>query len=156
VRERPARVGSRLGWKKIFLNPPSPVPILPRSGGKILAMEPLPNPYEPPQMPLAQLVPTAEPGNFAPGELPCHRCGQPVPPRARRCPACDARPLFDRLQLWLTAIPIFVIWTGTIVTQQLRGSTDTLPLSLLFAIVSITGIWFGMQALFKKLRRGKW
>ena len=121
-----------------------------------LGMEPDQNPYEAPQMPLAQLVPAAELGEFGPGELPCHRCGGPVPARANSCPHCAARPLYDRVQLWLTAIPIFVILNGTLVWQQIRGTKETLPRSWLIVIVAITAIWIGMQAVFTKLRRGKW
>jgi hypothetical protein len=115
------------------------------------------NPYAAPQTPTrAKFVSAVDPSGMQPGELPCHRCGGAVPPMAMTCPHCGKRPLYDGMELVITA----VLATGTAGLVQgwlqlrkieLTGLAQFLPLALAIGV-----IWPPVRYLFAKLKRGRW
>jgi len=119
-------------------------------------MEPLPNPYEAPQVPVAQLAPAANPAEMKPGELPCHACGKPVPANATKCPQCGKKPLYDDLALLTTAVlgalAGFAVWYWSYREKRDFQETKYLIVMGVFVFIMMPTVqWF-----FKKLRRGRW
>jgi len=112
------------------------------------------NPYAAPQVTPAELVPSVEPAKLRPGELPCHRCGQPVSKDTTKCPRCGSKPLYDGLELLVTALlmmavvgPLWLYLASFHWDRNLfLGTILAVTMTLMFAIK------FG----FKKLRRGRW
>ncbi len=114
------------------------------------------NPYAAPQLAQAELVSPVDPMALGPGEMPCHRCGQPVPAKLVKCPRCGASPLYDRLELLITAVLVFAVLIAVQLGFLFRlvdgqNSWFFLILGLVMAAVLLSVRWN-----FKKLRRGRW
>lgn len=120
---------------------------------------PLPeNPYAAPQVVSAELVPAVDPAEFWPGELPCHRCGQGVLQDAATCPRCGASPLYDGLQLIVTAVLVYLlIMGGAFLLQSLFPQLDVGPLGIIFGMIAAIAVVIqAVKPIFKLLRRGRW
>lgn len=123
---------------------PSPREVSPLDAG---------NPYASPAE-FATAEPAPQPAGI--GALPCHRCGESVEPKSKTCPACGAKPLYDDLQLLVTAVVVFVAVLGYLLMIGIdralpAGIPGFVPLVVAIAILMPT-----IAALFKTLRRGRW
>jgi hypothetical protein len=118
-------------------------------------MEPSQNPYEAPQLPLAQVAPPS-PAALRPGELPCHACGEPVLPGSVKCPRCGVGPRFDSLQLLVTALLVMAAALSVFLWAHFRKQEFNEPTNLMILGVCIAVIMPAINWLFKKLKGGKW
>jgi hypothetical protein len=118
------------------------------------------NPYAAPQLAQAELVLAVEPSQLGPGELPCHRCGQPVSVMAGECPSCNAGPLYDGLELLVTAFGVCAVIAGGGVLLHFFVPQFEDDLGAIFLVVgmvvSIAVVVPPVRAVFQKLRRGRW
>src|SRR5262245_2246707 len=79
------------------------------------------NPYVAPQLAQADLAPVVDPAELGPGELPCHACGQSVSEKVVKCLRCGVKPLYDRLELLITAALVFVAIMAVQLCVQFRN-----------------------------------
>src|SRR5262245_31037295 len=114
------------------------------------------NPYAATQVAQAEIVPAVDPAEMRPGELPCHQCGQPVPKEAVKCPRCWAKPLYDDLQLLLTAVLVFAVGMGVFLWTHSQKKEFNEPFPMIVMGVAIAVIMPTVKAVFTKLKGGRW